>query len=164
MDYVKEYSKKCKAFGKKELSVLNEHLNSKEKVIDIVGGQLKQKGVDGTGILVLSNQRVFFLDKSLFNVKLTEHSFDHINSISFKKSVVYGDIVINVAGSKISVGAIDKNFVQSWVENAKQYIGKKEQKESTSSLDELEKLAKLKEKGIISDKEFKDKKKKILAL
>jgi Bacterial PH domain len=163
MDYEKEFKAKCNPFGKRELKVLAAQINEGENVIDVVGGTLKLNGNDGMGIFVLTNHRIFFMDKSMFNIKIEEITFEKITNISYKKSIVYGDIILTTAGGAINIGSISKAFVQEWVDNAKKYIDKKVSvNSSVSSLDELEKLATLKEKGILTEKEFKEQKKKIL--
>ncbi len=102
--------------------------------------------------------------------------YENIVATEFKKAgLVSGFIQFSIkSGNEAKRGIFqatrDENTI-TFSRNNKQWLSVKDEIESkmgsanktTSNLDELEKLASLKEKGIITEKEFKKKKKELLA-
>lgn len=152
----------------KEVSHLPEILEDDENIKYLTSGI-----VDGTTWLVVCTQkRILFIDYGfLFGVKQSEMALENINSISYKTGLFLGSIEIWHGGAKMLIDNCQKNTVKPFVDAVNAAI--KELKnssvqsgESKSGGDDvvskLEKLAALKEKGILTDEEFATQKAKIL--
>lgn len=152
----------------KEVSHLPEILEDDENIKYLTSGI-----VDGTTWLVVCTQkRILFIDYGfLFGVKQSEMALESVNSISYKTGLFFGSIEIWHGGAKMLIDNCQKNTVKPFVDAVNSAI--KELKntsiqpaESKSGGDDavskLEKLAALKEKGILTDEEFATQKAKIL--
>ena len=151
-------------FTKKELNYLPEILSDGEQILAFTSGLM-----DGnTWLLTLTDRRIIFLDKGIiYGLSQAIIDLDKVNSISFKTGLFFAEIVV-------TDGAVQRKIENVWKKTAKAFTNKvqaaiearKQTKPNTSGKDlttveQLEKLANLKEKGIITQEEF-DKQKIIL--
>ena len=156
----------------KEVSHLPEILHDDESIKYLTSGLM-----DGTTWLVVCTQkRVLLLDHGfLFGFKQSEMNLENINSISFQTGLLFGAIEIWHGGARMLIENCDKKTVKPFtdaVNAAMQAIkkgqGSASQAPVTSSSDDvvsqLERLAALLEKGILSQEEFQAQKKKLLGL
>lgn len=153
-------------FGtKKEIKYLPEILKEDEKVLGLTSGLM-----DGnTWIIAFTKKRIIFLDKGMFyGLKQVETPLSKINSIEHSTGFLMGDIAIWDGASKMKIGCILKESVVPFVNALNDTID--ELKSPTtptlgnvSVSDELIKLSELKEKGILTEDEFLEQKRKILA-
>lgn len=74
-----------------------------------------------------------------------------------------GDIVIYAAGNKAKIKDIDKHDAKDMAEFIRAFISNSGSKSEFDLTKELEKLAKLKEQGVINDDEFTQLKAKLIA-
>lgn len=156
--------------GKKEIKELPNILWEDEVVQKLEEGIYK----GGLGLLVATNKRLIFIDKGMFSLKVEDFGYDKITSIEYKKGLLMGDITIYASGNKAEITSMGKNECQNFAEFIRANLGNmnKEQKNETSPkadnnsddvVSKLERLAVLKEKGILTDEEFLVQKVKILA-
>ncbi len=125
----------------------------------------------GTGILVATNRRLIFINKGMFSLKVEDFSYDKITSIEYKKGLLVGEITIYASGNRATIENIGKNEAQNFAEFIRANLGnmnKVQNSEIVASnsddiVSKLERLAVLKEKGILSEDEFLTQKAKILA-
>lgn len=156
----------------KEVSHLPKILHDDENIKYLTSGLM-----DGTTWLVVCTQkRVLLLDHGfLFGFKQSEMNLENINSISFQTGLLFGAIEIWHGGARMLIENCDKKTVKPFtdaVNAAMQAIkkgqGSASQAPVTSSSDDvvsqLERLAALLEKGILSQEEFQAQKKKLLGL
>ena len=156
----------------KEVSHLPEILHDDENIKYLTSGLM-----DGTTWLVVCTQkRVLLLDHGfLFGFKQSEMNLENINSISFQTGLLFGAIEIWHGGARMLIENCDKKTVKPFtdaVNAAMQAIkkgqGNTPQNPVTSASDDvvsqLERLASLMEKGILSQEEFQAQKKKLLGL
>ena len=156
----------------KEVSHLPEILHDDENIKYLTSGLM-----DGTTWLVVCTQkRVLLLDHGfLFGFKQSEMNLENINSISFQTGLLFGSIEIWHGGARMLIENCDKKTVKPFTDavNAAMHAIKKGQGSApqapvTSSSDDvvsqLERLAALLEKGILSQEEFQAQKKKLLGL
>ena len=156
----------------KEVSHLPEILHDDENIKYLTSGLM-----DGTTWLVVCTQkRVLLLDHGfLFGFKQSEMNLENINSISFQTGLLFGAIEIWHSGARMLIENCDKKTVKPFTDavNAAMQAIKKGQGSApqapvTSSSDDvvsqLERLAALLEKGILSQEEFQAQKKKLLGL
>jgi hypothetical protein len=154
-------------FTKKELNYLPEILSEGEEVLAFTSGLM-----DGnTWLITLTNKRIIFLDKGMiYGLKQTIIPLDRINSVSGKTGILFGEIFIEDGAKERHIKNVWKKTVKPFtnlvMETIEQYKNQKNTNHSSSKQDDpyeqLEKLANLKEKGIITEEEFNKAKQKIL--
>lgn len=160
------------SFGtKKEIKELPNILHDDEELLYITSGFLE----GNTWLISCTNKRIIFLDKGMvFGLKQKEIPLDKINSIEHKTGLVLGEISIWDGASKIEIKNITKKTIKPMIDilnNSIQEFKNKTnsfQQENKQGLNEddiiskLERLAKLKEQGILTEEEFLQGKAKIL--
>lgn len=115
------------------------------------------------GLLVATNKRVIFISKTLFSLKVEDFAYDKITSIEYSTGMIFGDIIIYAAGNKAKIKDIDKHDAKDMAEFIRAFISNGDSKSEFDLTKELEKLAKLKEQGVINDDEFAQMKAKLIA-
>jgi len=157
-----------KLLGFKEIKQLPAILWEDEVVEKLVQGIYSS----GYGILVATNKRLIFVDKGLiYGLRVEDFPYDKITSIQYETGVFYGEIKIFASGNKADITQISKKQARDFAEYVRARIsGVKEhasvyapaQTSSGDVITQLERLAELKEQGILSEEEFLTLKKKIL--
>ena len=155
---------------KKLTNKAKEHLESEEEILkSIVGSyEIKIMGKDSvrTGIFLATNKRMVFYAKKLTGYDMEIFPYSTISSIEMSKGIMGHKIVFFASGNRASMKWIKEGDVQGFIEEVKNRIGKKEEMKIVAEEgipDKIEKLAKLKEQGILSEEEFESKKKELLA-
>lgn len=156
----------------KEVSHLPEILHDDENIKYLTSGLM-----DGTTWLIVCTQkRILLLDHGfLFGFKQSEMNLENINSISFQTGLLFGAIEIWHGGARMLIENCDKKTVKPFtdavnaaIQAIKKGQGNTPQNPVTSASDDvvsqLERLASLMEKGILSQEEFQAQKKKLLGL
>ena len=156
----------------KEVTHLPEILHDDETIKYLTSGLM-----DGTTWLIVCTQkRILLLDHGfLFGFKQSEMNLENINSISYQTGLLFGSIEIWHGGARMLIENCDKKTVKPFtdavnaaIQTIKKGQGSTPQNPVTSSSDDvvsqLERLASLMEKGILSQEEFQAQKKKLLGL
>lgn len=151
--------------GRREISELPNILAPDEVIDNIAQGTYN----NGQGILVSTDRRLLFVDKGLmFGLKVEDFPLDKISSIQYEIGLLLGDIKIHTTGNAAKIENIEKasargfaEFVRNKLSQPKEFVSQNVALEP-NILDQLEKLAKLKESGILSEEEFNNQKKKLL--
>lgn len=157
-------------FGtKKEFFHLPEILNAGETPLAIASGQM-----DGnTWLITLTNKRVIFLDKGmLFGVKQVDVNLQNIVSVGGKTGLLLGEITISTSGQNYTIKNVMKasvipftNLVNETRNNTAQSSQTTAQSSVASQDDiivKIERLAKLKADGVLTDEEFQQQKQRVL--
>lgn len=77
---------------------------------------------NNTYLIVCTDLRLLFLDKGMiYGLKFHEFPFEKINSVSYKKGLLFGEIIIHHGSSSIAIGSISKTLYLEW---RKQYKNK----------------------------------------
>ncbi|WP_233963253.1 PH domain-containing protein [Pectobacterium versatile] len=156
-------------FGtKKEFFHLPQILGDNEQPLAVASGMM-----DGnTWLITLTNQRVIFLDKGmLFGVKQIDVNLRDIISVGGKTGILMGEILVGTHGKNYTIKDVSKDCVIPFTnlinstrnlpnENTKQ--ADKNKSSSDDLISQIERLAALKEKGILSEEEFQQQKSKLL--
>ena len=159
---------------KKALSVLPEQLQEGEIVFAITNGISKELKTVNRSLVVLSNERLLFLEASTFSNSGSTQSirYDNVQAVTAvqgwftdKLSIDLGARVITIEYCIQGTAKIVANIANKWL---KELADKKATQIQTPSstettLDKLEKLAKLHQMGALSDEEFNTEKQKLLA-
>lgn len=153
-------------FGtKKEVKELPMLLKENESIMYVTSGLYN----GNTYLIVCTDLRLLFLDKGMiYGLKFHEFPFEKINSVSYKKGIMFGEILIHHGSSSISINSIEKRTVstmaeaiQTQMENKNHSINQK-QENSFSAADELLKFKQLLDAGVISQTDFDKKKNELL--
>lgn len=163
--------------GKKEIKELPGILWENEFPEAIIQGMYN----NGLGILVCTNSRLIFVDKGLlYGVKVEDFPLKNISSIQYETGMLMGKITIFTSGNRADIEQADKKQVRNFAEFVRAKIsGQSIQQQvvaepatsvtqtavsnTDNMINQLERLAKLKEQGILTDEEFATQKAKILA-
>jgi flagellar motility protein MotE (MotC chaperone) len=153
-------------FTRKELEYLPEILSDNEPVLSFTSGFMDSK----TWLIALTDRRIIFLDKSMF-VGLSQAviDLDKVNSVSFSSGLLLAKIVVTDGAVQRMIDNVQKKAAQVFTNKVQQAIeasktGKSQaQGQTLSPIEQLEKMATLLEKGILTKEEFEAQKKKLLA-
>ncbi|MCQ4103719.1 PH domain-containing protein [Erwinia persicina] len=156
-------------FGtKKEFFHLPEILNNGEQPLAIASGMMD----NNTWLITLTNQRVIFLDKGMmYGVKQIDVSLRNIVSVGGKTGIILGEIMISTSGQNYTVKNVMKASVIPFTNlinetknglNDEKKTSELPAPETSDFISKLERLASLKEKGILSEEEFQQQKQRIL--
>lgn len=153
--------------GRKEINELPQILAEGEKVNNIIQGTYN----NGQGILVSTNRRLVFIDKGLiYGLKVEDFPLDKISSIQYETGLLLAKVKIHTSGNIAVIDNVEKTSARQFAEFVRNYISQPKEQQTVfvqnnsepSILDQIEKLAKLKENGIVSEEEFAEQKKKLL--
>ena len=149
--------------GRKEINELPKILAESEIVDNIAQGTYS----NGQGILVSTNRRLVFIDKGLlYGLKVEDFPLDKITTIQYETGLLLGEIKIHTSGNIAKIDNVEKTTARSFAEFVRNKLSQPKETIAQSTqpnvLDQLEKLAKLKDNGIISKEEFIEQKKKLL--
>ena len=154
-------------FTRKELNYLPEILQDGEQVLAFTSGLM-----DGnTWLLALTDRRIIFLDKGMiFGLKQQSIPLNKINAISGKTGLLFGSIQITEGAKTHKIDNVWKKTVKIFTNKVQDAIctpmgnsvTHQSDNVSPDKYSQLEKLADLKAKGILSAKEYNAEKTKIL--
>lgn len=155
----------------KLVSLAKDHLESGEQVIHAVLGQYETKILNTEttrkGVLIATDRRVIFFAKKLTGYDLEVFPYSNISSIEASKGLMGHSISLFSSGNKVKIKWIqeeNKGDMQKFINYVKENIGKKSGGQTNNDvIDQIKKLAELKESGIISEEEFKNKKEDLLS-
>jgi hypothetical protein len=155
-------------FAKKEIRHLPSVLNSDETIRAVTSGVYQ----GSTWLMTVTDQRILFLDKGMFyGVTQVELPLRQINSISYKTGIIYGELhIATSSGGKNTVKKIRKVEVAKLSSIVSSLISKTHSRSTqpstqTQPMDvasQLERLATLVERGILTPQEFAAQKAKLL--
>jgi len=156
---------------KREIKELLNILTSNEVVENVVSGYLKEgKGTTGNGLLVATNYRVIFIDKSMlgFGIKMEDFPYKNISSVTLDTGFLKSVIKIICSGNTAEINLISgaKEFSE-FIRRKTFEVDNQTNKEPNfiveeNILEKIEKLAELKEKRILTEEEFIIQKAKLL--
>ncbi len=151
------------------LSLVEKQLKPDETPLIVVQGWFDDKG----GVLAATDQRVIFAGKLLFTSIIKDVPYSKLSSVLYESGLVHSKVKLEFSGGKMEVKQIEKKYGKELVDIVKAQLDKKEETPSTSVgnsasmvadglYEKLNKLAELKERGILTDEEFVAEKKKLL--
>lgn len=169
-----------------EVEELANVLDKDEKLIAIAEGKYLHNNLDG--IVVSTERRIIFVDKKFFGgVFENEFPLHKVSSVQHDTSLMSSTLKVYTPGFtaefKLYIKSAAKNFfdaVQDYIGRSEDQIQAKiqqqqtiqpppihpvsEQKEDSAVIfEQLEKLGKLREMGVLTEEEFAEQKKKLLA-
>lgn len=150
--------------GRKEINELPNILALNESLDNLIQGVYN----NGHGILVSTDRRLIFIDKGLiYGLKVEDFPLDKITSIQYETGIIFGKVKIHTSGNIAVIDKVDKTSARQFGEFVRNKLSQPKttaqpEMQQPSVLDQLEKLGKLKESGILSEEEFNEQKKKLL--
>lgn len=164
-------------FTGKEIRALPELLSTQESIRGLTSGML-----DGdTWLAVCTNKRLVFVNRGMiYGLRQIQLPLDRIQSIDHQYGLVFGTIRVWDGASYFTISMVLRPSIQPFVATVQEEM-KREKKEARSMTisnlpdalsaaaapvdvaSQLERLAALKEKGVITPEEFEAQKKKLLA-
>jgi hypothetical protein len=119
-------------------------------------------------VLVATDRRLIFIDKEVFyGLKVEDFSYDKVTSIQYEKEFMLASIDIIVSGEILEIDGVGKYEAELFCEKVRDFMARPKEyfqsKAEPSILDQLEQLGKLKENGVLTEDEFQEQKKKLLA-
>lgn len=154
-----------KVFGRKEIRHLANILDPAEQVHAIGVGSLDNK----MGIAALTDQRLLFLEKSLFGSEsLREFALDAIGALSLSKKMTGETLMITHSGTSAQISSMGHGQGDAIVQQFRRLKSHAAQQAAAPAqpvsdpIEQLERLAALRDQGILTDEEFQAKKTKLL--
>lgn len=154
-------------FTKKERKYLPEVLDENEVLKAMTSGTL-----DGnTWLICVTTKRVLFLDKGMVaGLKQKDLLLEHITAVSSKTGFLMGEISVATSGGSHEIKNIEKKYVPMVTSVLNDMLRNKSAAPAQAAapagddvVSKLERLAKLKEQGILNDEEFAAQKAALLA-
>lgn len=162
---VQALGKVGRVFGRKEVRHLRHLLHADERVL--VLGQ----GVYGSkqGLIVLTDRRLFFFEKSLGSETVEEFSLKSITSLEASKRLGGEKLIIHASGNTSEIKQLFHGQADEISRRFRQLSHERDQPQPSTSapaqdpVARLERLVALHERGALSDDEFARLKRDILA-
>lgn len=154
----------------KEVSHLPEVLHDDENIKYLTSGLMNGT----TWLIVCTQKRIVMLDYGMFfGIKQSEMNLESINSISYQTGLLFGAIEIWHGGARMLIENCEKRTIKPFVEAVQSAM--KEQKAASQSSSQtaapvqdiagqIEKLAALMDKGLLTKEEFDAQKTKLLGM
>lgn len=176
-----EFSRLSKIVGdspfgtKKEFFHLPHILNTEEKPVAVASGMMD----NNTWLITLTNQRVIFLDKGMFfGIKQVDVRLSDIVSVGGKTGLMFGEIQVSTSGQDYVIKNVLKNVVVPFtnlINETRNNLHKQTSPQASvpdstgkdtlsfdDRMDKIERLADMKEEGILTEEEFQQQKQRIL--
>lgn len=150
--------------NRKEIDELPNIIRENETIDNIIQGNYNE----GEGILVSTDKRLIFIDKGiLYGLKVEDFPLDKITSITYETKLLFGRVEIYTSNNVASIVNVEKNSARSFAEFVSNKLTdvKPEinlEKTNNDIFEQIERLAILRDKGILDEKEFEDQKLKLL--
>jgi hypothetical protein len=147
----------------KEVKALPGILWEDEEIENAVQGYYN----NSQALLVATNKRILFVDKGIFSLKVEDFSYDKITTVQYETGLIFGKITIYASGNKSIIDNVGKSQAKNfsdWLRNKITPSSKKEATPDSNLSSQIEQLASLRDKGILTEEEFAAKKKQILGI
>lgn len=164
--------KLARKFSESKMEVNEEIINCLSGYVGEMMGSGSDRQING--VLILTNKRIVFYKKNLLVEHFRSVPLHKAASINFTKMLSHKTIHVTATPEDLVFKSFDEGAkVKSFVEQADHHIELGNVKDTSATtiinevkspnyLDELTKLAELKEKGILTEEEFNEQKAKIL--
>lgn len=156
---------------KKEVAALPSILWEDENIAGAIQGHYN----DRAGLLVATQRRLIFIDKGWASLRVEDFPYDKITSIQYSTGMVFGEIIIFASGNKARISQLAKAETVAFADLARNHVNRlsapapQSVTPATNSSAEqrlamLERLALLKQQGMLTDDELRAEKAKILSM
>lgn len=153
-------------FTRKELRHLPSILADGEQVLAFTSGLMH----DQTWLITLTDRRIIFLDKGLiYGLKQTSIDLDKINAISGETGLMFGNIRIEDGARERRISNVWKKSVVRFTNKTRDAMELRKHPPQVHAVvtddivSRLERLAALKQQGVLTPQEFEQQKARLLA-
>lgn len=150
------------------------HLDPNEKIAASVLGAYETKIMGSNtvrnGVFLATDRRVFFYAKKMFGYDSESFPYSSISSFDQSKGLMGKTITFYASGNKVMMKWINVGDVDLFIETVRTAIGSKSSSGQAStqsgddSVEQIKKLAALRDEGILTEEEFVAKKQKLLGI
>ena len=156
-------------FGvRRELKQISATLAPSEGLLDIIQGAYASQ----TGVLLATDRRMIFLAKGWVTLKVEDFPLEKISSVQYETGLLTGTITIFASGNKAQITHTVKAHTKAFAEGVRNRLlaapapapPPVQPSSRSDTMAELDKLATLRERGLLSDEEFTAAKRKLLGL
>jgi hypothetical protein len=152
--------------GGREIKRLVDHLWEDEGVRLMTTGAYGK----GTGLVVLTDRRLLFVQDGFTSKTSEDFPLDKVSSVQWSSGVLLGTIVIFASGNKSEIKNVNKEDGKEMVDAIRHQLsapahGSVPASSSVGTVDpieQLKKLGELRDAGIVTAEEFKEKKAELL--
>ena len=156
---------------RKNLAAVEEHLDENETIIESCEGVYETEilGSDSVrnGIFIVTEKRVVFYAKKLMGYDLESFPLTKISAIEMSKGFMGKSINMKMSGNTASMKWIQKGDPDKLVRYVRENMGEKAMAPPPPPADDIptqiQKLASLRDAGILTEEEFATKKAELLA-
>jgi len=157
-------------FTKKEMNHLPEVMYEGEELVGFASGMMDNK----TWLMALTDQRILLLDKGmLYGLRQTEFRLNNVSAVSYETGMLMGKMVIQVGSVEHTISQVPKKAVANFAERVRKLLHDQSKSAGQASepaqpaeddvVSRLERLAALRDRGVLDDQEFAEQKAKILS-
>lgn len=160
---------------RKNLAAVEEHLDENESIIESCEG-VYEKEIFGSetirnGIFIVTEKRVVFFAKKLMGYDLESFPLTKISAIEMSKGFMGKSINMKMSGNTASMKWIQKGEPDKLVAYVREHMGEKAPAPAPAPAAhsgddipaQIQKLAALRDQGILTEEEFTSKKAELLA-
>ena len=156
---------------RRELRKLPSILGEGEQALNLARGEYDGK----EGLLAVTDRRVIFLEEGMIRHRLEDFPYDKISSVQTKTGMRSGELTILVSGNKATVKDVHPkqrapeigDYVRQKIASGSKPAAAAPQAAPSapteSPMDQLKKLAELRDAGVVSEEEFEAKKAELLS-
>ena len=152
--------------ARRAIEVLVEDLEPGEQVLRLAAGYTRTSGVQQSGILALTNRRIQFIHAGLILSQKVSVPLDTVTGVAVSKGAFYSSIKTTGAQSNVVVERVGRSDAEDFASELRSLLTNRSQASTRapaqSAVDELERLAALRDRGVLTDLEFEAQKAKIL--
>jgi Short C-terminal domain/Bacterial PH domain len=164
---VERLGKTSRLFGRKEIRHLRNLLSASERVLELGQGLYERK----QGLVVLTSERLFFFEKSLGSETVEQFTVPSVSSLMVNKRLTGETLVVHASGNKAEITGMMHGQADA-IAGAFRNLKKADQTTASAAaqgpgpdvdpIAQIERLAALRDKGIISAEEFESKKAELM--
>lgn len=119
------------------------------------------------GVFLATDRRLVFFAKKMLGFELEVFPYTNISSVEMSKGFMGYAVSFFASGNKGKMKWIMEGNVKQFMQYVKDQMGKRETRAPTNAqpdiADQLAKLGQLRDAGVLTDSEFEQKKKELLA-
>jgi hypothetical protein len=158
--------------GRRELRKLTEHLWPGEQVGEITTGYYG----GGTGLIILTDRRLLFVKEGWVGKKSTDFPIEKVSSIEFSSGLLLGKVVVHASGNRSEIDNVNKQDGKRIVDNIRARLSQAPPQPTAATpvtaqagagtasdpVEQIKKLAELRDAGVVTEEEFAAKKAQLL--
>jgi hypothetical protein len=150
----------------KNLIAIQEHLDAGETISNSCGGQFETKRLGNNsvrpGIFVTTENRLIFFAKKWSGYEIETFPYTNISAIELSKGLLGKTINLKMSGNEAKLKWIQEGDPDALISFIRKHMGEKTHEGSTDIPGQIQKLAELRDSGILTEDEFTVKKVELL--